>query len=351
MPSVRAAGRTVHPELTAAVLWALGGPSVPPRVPPGAPPGAVLSPPAAVRLAERCLAEGAPVPEQVHRELLAHLHRLGWPAVRGAADRLFARPRDPLLRTLLAAADLAELVARSRLAEPWLYVGHATRTRLLPGELTVQHLGGLGHRPRPAETLFVCAVHLSAVTRVHGPGPEAVLLTADGRSLPPPALTPDGPPVPLTGWRIRWTGAASAPSSPGQLVLGELRTRIAREPAGPWRLSRAAAELGLPARTLQRTLAASGTSFQAELAAVRLDTAGHLLRRTDLPIAEVAAAAGFTDHPHLTHRFRARHGCTPSEFRRRGETGHSGGPGPEPAPGPTRGPARGPGPGPGPESG
>ncbi|MFI8458098.1 helix-turn-helix transcriptional regulator [Kitasatospora sp. NPDC085464] len=305
-PPSRPSGRTVHPELTAAVLWAVTAGAAPPAP--------------AARLAERHLADGAPVPEQLHRELLAHLHRLGWPTVLAAARRLFARPRDPLLRSLVAAEDVADLLTRSRLAEPWLYIGHTTRADLRPGELTVRHLGHLGHRPLPAETLFVCALHLTAVATVTAQDVDAVLLTGDGRTLPPSAVHPTDAPAPIAAWRLRWTDTATAPTAPHpaeRRLLGEVRRRIALDPAAPWRVGDTATSLGLSARTLQRALRTAGTTFQAELTAVRLDTAGHLLRRTDLPLADIAAAAGFTDHPHLTRCFRAHHGCTPSQFRRR----------------------------------
>ncbi|MFJ5229003.1 helix-turn-helix transcriptional regulator [Kitasatospora sp. NPDC088391] len=288
-------GRTVHPELTGAVLHALP--------PSGAEPSPVV-------LARRLLAAGGPVPEQVHRELLALLHRHGWPTVRAAGERLFSRPRDPLLRSLVAAADVPDLLARARLAEPWLYIGHTTREVLRPGELTVRHLGHLGHRPRPAESLFVCAIHLAAVTAVTGRTPDVRLLTADGRALPP---TGSAAP-PLTGWRLRWDAPPPGPA-PVRPLVGELRARIALDPTAPWRLARAATELGLSPRTLQRALTAAGTTFQAELTRVRVATAGHLLRRTDLPVHEIAAAAGFTDHPHLTRTFRTHHGRTPTAFR------------------------------------
>ncbi|MDQ0306533.1 AraC-like DNA-binding protein [Kitasatospora herbaricolor] len=42
---------------------------------------------------------------------------------------------------------------------------------------------------------------------------------------------------------------------------------------------------------------------------------GGRLEWTGPPLPEIAAAAGSTDHPHLTRRFRERFGRTPQEFR------------------------------------
>ena len=41
----------------------------------------------------------------------------------------------------------------------------------------------------------------------------------------------------------------------------------------------------------------------------------HLLAETELPLAQIAIAAGFTDQSHCTRRFRQFVGITPSRFR------------------------------------
>ena len=38
---------------------------------------------------------------------------------------------------------------------------------------------------------------------------------------------------------------------------------------------------------------------------------------TDRPLAEIAAATGFTDQSHFTRRFRQTTGLTPDAYRRR----------------------------------
>ncbi len=48
----------------------------------------------------------------------------------------------------------------------------------------------------------------------------------------------------------------------------------------------------------------------------RVRQAEHLLRTTDMPIAEVAIAVGFADQPHLTRIMRARRGTTPLAVRK-----------------------------------
>ncbi|MCU7826177.1 helix-turn-helix transcriptional regulator [Kitasatospora sp. DSM 101779] len=174
--------------------------------------------------------------------------------------------------------------------EAWLHIGH--RTLLLPEQhgLTIHHQGRLGGAPTGAESLFVRALHGAAVgaragRRVRGGGRE-------------------------TDWRLEWDGVEPAASA-----AERLRAAVRRDPAAGWRLSSAAVELRLSPRTLQRELTRGGSTFQAELLGVRLEAAGQLVRRTALPLAQVAAMAGFADHAHLTHRFTARYGCAPSALR------------------------------------
>ncbi|MFJ8041809.1 helix-turn-helix transcriptional regulator [Kitasatospora sp. NPDC096147] len=306
--------RNVHPVLARAAVRAL-------RRSPGMGAGAGVG--AAVGRAEELLAVGAPVPELLHAELLVALRRRGWPAVRAAAGHLLDRPRDPLVATLAASSGPAEFLARSRLLERWFHVGHTTAATYDRDGLglTVRHLPHLGGPPSPAETLFVAAAYQVATGLVAGREPVLVLLAASGELTPSAACSNST--ATLDGWRLRW-----AEAGPPAGTLPQLRARIALDPARAWRLPQAAAALGLSSRTLQRLLAAGGTTFRAELLAVRLESAAQLIRRSALPLADIAAAAGFTDHPHLTRRFGERYGCSPQAYRRAApETAASPGPG------------------------
>ena len=49
----------------------------------------------------------------------------------------------------------------------------------------------------------------------------------------------------------------------------------------------------------------------------RVEYACKRLAESDLPLAELAAAAGFTDQSHFTKVFRLRMGLTPAVFRAR----------------------------------
>lgn len=81
-------------------------------------------------------------------------------------------------------------------------------------------------------------------------------------------------------------------------------------------LADAARTLGLSTRSLQRTLAAHGTSFQQELREARFARAHELLTTTDDKVAAIAHAVGVTETA-LAQLIRERAGCTPTELRRK----------------------------------
>jgi AraC family transcriptional activator of tynA and feaB len=79
-------------------------------------------------------------------------------------------------------------------------------------------------------------------------------------------------------------------------------------------------DLGISARYLHHLFAKRATTFGRELAGVRLERARELLndrRFADIPIGDVASRCGFAEARHFARRFRATHGFSPSDFRRR----------------------------------
>ena len=72
----------------------------------------------------------------------------------------------------------------------------------------------------------------------------------------------------------------------------------------------------LSERTLQRRLAAAGTSFQELRDRVRADIALKYLRQSSLQAAQIAEILGYSEPAAFTRAFRRQHGLTPSEARR-----------------------------------
>ncbi|MEU7827147.1 AraC family transcriptional regulator [Catellatospora sp. NPDC049111] len=293
--------RTVHPGLARAALLGIR------RHGPGRAGDAVA----------RLLAAAEPVPEHLHHALLAELTGHGWQALRGAAEHLLDRPRRGEIAELIERGSLPELAARLAELQLGYHVGHTTDLRLDPGRLTVTHRALLGRAPNPAESLFMVAIHDVLVAACTGRRPVVSVRFADGSALSGDSpgersLTGRGR---VDGWTLDLATAQGAAGSPAAAV----RDLIAADPARRWRLDAAAARAGCSTRTLQRTLAEQGTGFRALLTATRLGLARGLVQRTDLGLAEIAAACGFTDHAHLTRCFAARHGRPPSAVRGHGD--------------------------------
>jgi AraC-like DNA-binding protein len=78
--------------------------------------------------------------------------------------------------------------------------------------------------------------------------------------------------------------------------------------------------LGLHKRTLNRRLAASGTSFARLLGEVRFQIARHLLVETELSFVDIAATLGYGDASTFSRAFRGWAGASPSAWRRANTT-------------------------------
>src|SRR5262245_5605773 len=108
----------------------------------------------------------------------------------------------------------------------------------------------------------------------------------------------------------RWNGTASTVSRALRLIeSGALQEQS---------LADLAQRLGVSSRQLHRLFSIHlGTSPTAVANAWRLNFATQLLRDTDLPMSQVALAAGFRTVRRFNDAIRAVYGRTPSEIRRR----------------------------------
>ncbi len=108
-------------------------------------------------------------------------------------------------------------------------------------------------------------------------------------------------------------------SAAAAVHLRAAQTYVERHLADPGLgASQVAAGVGLSERHLSRVLAAAGTSLPRYVSGRRVLAARRLLesRPTQLTVAEVAHAVGFTSAAGFARAFRAHQGATPSEVRR-----------------------------------
>jgi AraC-like DNA-binding protein len=75
--------------------------------------------------------------------------------------------------------------------------------------------------------------------------------------------------------------------------------------------------LGMSVRSLQRYLAAVGSSHEKVVGSARFRAATTLLRQSDAKILDIALDLGYSDHAHFTRAFHRWAGCSPQVFRRR----------------------------------
>ena len=87
-------------------------------------------------------------------------------------------------------------------------------------------------------------------------------------------------------------------------------------PAGVSDIEEAARRLAMSPRSLQRQLAAEGTTFRSMLRETRLSLAEHYLRDTLIPPAEIALLLGFEEANSFHRAYRGWTGRTPERVRR-----------------------------------
>lgn len=97
-------------------------------------------------------------------------------------------------------------------------------------------------------------------------------------------------------------------------VVDALRRFLATTPSFP-PIAEAARALDRSARSLQRELAAAGTSYRAELDYARIQRTRELLVESDMKIEAIAARVGCATASSLTRLFRRVVGQSPSDYR------------------------------------
>lgn len=104
---------------------------------------------------------------------------------------------------------------------------------------------------------------------------------------------------------------------PGSSLTATVRAAVGRGLGTvPARIEVYAQSLHMHSRTLQRRLAAEGTSFQAVLDHARRSAAHRLLTQTDMPLSRIAVMVELAGPPSLTRACRRWFGRAPSQVRR-----------------------------------
>lgn len=185
-----------------------------------------------------------------------------------------------------------------------------------------------------ADDLFICGAVSGMMLHIGCIGLDVDWLTARSTALQGALRELGLPPSPLdtnTRWRFRWKASghrgringldefflanAEPFATPTQTVSHAVERLLAQNLNRRPTLSEIAGRLGMTSRTLQRKLAAEGTSFVGLYNELRIETAARLLRQNDQPITEVALLAGYTDGAHLCREFKRARNLSPRDYR------------------------------------
>ena len=98
--------------------------------------------------------------------------------------------------------------------------------------------------------------------------------------------------------------------------LGELRATLQREYTACWTIDTMAALVGVsPSRLFLFYKQMFGISPVRDLIMVRIERAKTLLMKTDMSVADIAEAVGYTSVSHFIRQFRSITGYPPGKFR------------------------------------
>lgn len=112
---------------------------------------------------------------------------------------------------------------------------------------------------------------------------------------------------------------ANAPPDKRDEAIMPLVEAIRSDPARRWTVDELADQACLSRSQLTRRFeSAMGTPAIEYVIGVRLDRAARQLVETGQPVSAIAAALGYDDPHYFSRQFRARHGVSPTEYRKRG---------------------------------
>jgi AraC family transcriptional regulator, regulatory protein of adaptative response / methylphosphotriester-DNA alkyltransferase methyltransferase len=177
------------------------------------------------------------------------------------------------------------------------------------------------------------ALLLNELRRVHTAHPQTRLVCPPGpfrsaleraglaRRIDLAERLPAVPPAHHAGLAVRGSGPAgcrAATPKRRRALLTEATVAIEAHHADPdLSLERVARRIATSSRQLQRVFAeVAGTTFRAELNAVRMQHAAELLQTSSLPVGAIARRVGHRQPAQFANAFRRHHGLSPTGWRR-----------------------------------
>jgi len=212
------------------------------------------------------------------------------------------RPQVALARAHPALGPGHALAETYRLTAVLSVSRELTNVDIVPAQVTFTH-------PRPPGTTvhrqyFRCPLHFDAHAAA------VVFRTSD---LDLPVVGADET---LAGYLCKYAERVLASLLRGETMRHRVRAAIwSLLGDGSPSLKHVAAAMRMPARTLQRRLAAEGTSLQQEIEEIRKTMAVAVLRAHSMAVGDVAFLLGYSEPSTFFRSFKRWTGSTPRQFR------------------------------------
>lgn len=124
----------------------------------------------------------------------------------------------------------------------------------------------------------------------------------------------------VLAWPLRKNQEFLAQAVSADSIVDQVKQLLEENMMSNPKLAQVAAMLGLGERSLQRKLQQYDTGFQQVLAQVRLQQAQGYLQFSNLSILHISQLLGFKEQSSFNHFFLQSAGCSPLEYRIKGNT-------------------------------
>ena len=249
------------------------------------------------------------------------LASLGASAIVGIGQEIHSMGSNPTLEVLTRSISPGDLLERWLRLERYYHGKH--RIRILEmgqSAILLEHYSTGGGQPSAGEDLVIAGLLAALLQQIGCRGLSLDIGEPAARFIRNDVFTTcRQTPSNTSNCSIRWRSFAlrnlGANLHSGSGTVADRLSEIIGDDLGRnWRLDTAARYLETSARSLQRSLAREGTSFQKVLRTVRVEHSAALISSYGFKLAEAGYACGFSDQAHFSREFKQRFNMSPSKF-------------------------------------
>ena len=249
------------------------------------------------------------------------LASLGASAIVGIGQEIHCTGSNPTLEVLTRAVTPDDLLERWLRLERYYHGKH--RIRILgidQSSMLLEHYSTGGGQPSAGEDLVIAGLLAALLQQIGCRGLSLDIGEPAVRFIKNDVFTncrqtPSNTSICSIRWRSFAPGNPGAGVHSGSGTVADRLSEIIRNDLGRnWRLDTAARSLETSGRSLQRSLAREGTSFQEILRTVRVEHSAALISSRGFKLAEAGYACGFSDQAHFSREFKQRFNMSPSTY-------------------------------------